>query len=121
MERHISEHLNIVGYLHIGYGVLYLLIALIVFVALVGGGWISGDAGVLAITSGVAVIVGIVMLVLAAPSILGGWGVLNRRDWGRILIILLSILDLFSFPIGTAIGVYSLWVLSRDEARRAFH
>jgi len=32
----------------------------------------------------------------------------------------LSILDLFSVPIGTAVGAYSIWVLVRDETAELF-
>jgi hypothetical protein len=32
--------------------------------------------------------------------------------------IIISVLHLFSVPLGTALGVYGLWVLFNDEARR---
>ena len=32
----------------------------------------------------------------------------------------LSIIEIFSFPIGTAIGIYSIWALIQPEAVNAF-
>ena len=60
----------------------------------------------------------IFFLVVAAPSILGGWGLLNYRPWSRILMIVVSVLHLLHIPLGTALGVYGLWVLFNEETRR---
>jgi hypothetical protein len=48
----------------------------------------------------------------AALALIAGYGLLNRRPWGRIVAIIASILALFKFPIGTALGIYTLWVLA---------
>jgi hypothetical protein len=45
---------------------------------------------------------------------------LRRKNWGRILAIIVGVLDLANFPIGTAIGIYSLWVLLQDGASAYF-
>lgn len=116
----MSKQIDLVAYLHIGWGALILLGAFVAFVAVLGGGWVTGDEGVIAITTGVAIAIVIALIILSLPSILGGVGLLKRKPWSRIVIVVLSILHLFSFPIGTAIGVYSLYVLFQDEARGEF-
>lgn len=113
----ISRHIEIVAYLHIAYGALILMAAVIVFFVLSGGGLLSGDIGVIAITSGVGLAISLFLVIMAAPSLIGGYGLLRRREWSRVVIIVLSVIDLFSFPVGTALGGYSLWVLFQDEAR----
>jgi hypothetical protein len=51
-------------------------------------------------------------LVKAAAGFLAGWGLLNRQSWARPLAMALGIVSLFiHIPFGTALGVYSLWVL----------
>jgi uncharacterized membrane protein (DUF2068 family) len=40
-----------------------------------------------------------------------GWGLLERQGWARILAIVLAFLSLLHFPFGTALGIYTLWVL----------
>ena len=116
----MDRRIDVIAYLHIGYGIFLILVALIVAFILTGSGLLSGDATAIAVTSGVGAIVGVILCILAAPSLLGGYGLLKRREWGRILVIVLSIIDLFSFPIGTIIGAYSLYVLVQDEAKAEF-
>jgi hypothetical protein len=62
----------------------------------------------------------IVILALSIPGIIAGVGLLSYRPWARILTIVLSILDLVSFPFGTALGIYGLWVLLTAEGARMF-
>jgi len=45
-------------------------------------------------------------LVLAAA-----WGLWQRSQWGRIVAIVAAILSLLKFPLGTALGVWTLVVL----------
>jgi hypothetical protein len=47
----------------------------------------------------------------AALALVAGYGLLNRRPWGRIVAIIAAVLALLKFPIGTALGIYTLWVL----------
>jgi hypothetical protein len=45
---------------------------------------------------------------------------LTRQSWARTITIAASIVALFSFPLGTALGIYGLWVMFSGEGRRAF-
>jgi hypothetical protein len=47
----------------------------------------------------------------AALGALVGIGLLRRERWARLLAIVVSILTLIKFPIGTALSIYTLWVL----------
>ena len=63
-------------------------------------------------------IIGIVLLLIGSLILLrfmSGLFLLKRSPWARYLTIGLSILCLLSFPIGTAIGAYTLWVLLLRE------
>jgi hypothetical protein len=60
------------------------------------------------------------MFVLAAPSIVAGYGLLKWKEWARILTLILSCLAVFNFPLGTAIAVYSFWVLLNNETTPLF-
>lgn len=54
---------------------------------------------------------GVIILVKAAAGFLAGWGLLQREPWARVLTIILAFFALFNIPFGTALGIYSLWVL----------
>jgi len=51
-------------------------------------------------------------IVAALFSAFVGWSLLTRRTYGRWLAIVAAVLCLFKFPFGTALGVYTLWVLA---------
>lgn len=68
----------------------------------------------------VGVVLGIVMLVLGAFTLLTAFNVLKEKPIGRTLGIVISILMLISFPIGTALGIYGLWFFF-GEAGKNFY
>ena len=51
---------------------------------------------------------------------LAGYGLLKYKSWARILAIILAILNLILFPIGTVIGIYTLWAMFNDETKALF-
>lgn len=61
-------------------------------------------------------IVGGSLFVVAAAGILVGWGLLRHQPWARIVAIVLGIISLFHPPFGTALGIYTLWVLLPDPS-----
>ncbi len=118
MER---THVRIVAWINIIFGLLYLLGALLAFTGFFTLGNIFEDndlAESLLNVSGS--LIGIVLIGLALPGLIGGIGLLNYQNWARILIILLSILSLLNFPLGTFFSIYSLWVLFRGDTQRLF-
>jgi len=52
--------------------------------------------------------------------ILAGSGLVKYKSWARILAIILAILNLILFPIGTALGIYTLVIMFNDEAEALF-
>ena len=66
--------------------------------------------------------VGGLLLAGAALGLLAGWGLLERQSWARPLAIVLGCFSLLHMPMGTALGIYTLWVLlpasSEYEYRR---
>lgn len=113
----MQKHITILAILHIAYSGLALLGAGIAFIAIVGGGLLSGDAEAIGITAGIGTLVTAILLVLAAPGLIGGIGLLNKSTWARILVLIVGCLNLLSFPFGTALGIYSIWVVVQPETK----
>ena len=120
MQMDTKQHVTIVGALHIALGALGMLAALLAFIFIVGGGLISGDQEAIAITGTVGTVIAGVVGVLSLPWIIGGFGVLQHWNWARILVLILSVLELTGVPIGTIIGIYSIWVLVQRETEVLF-
>jgi hypothetical protein len=62
-----------------------------------------------------AYMAGSTLVVLAAGGVCVGLGLMQRQPWARAAAIILGVLALFHPPLGTALGVYTLWVLMADE------
>jgi ABC-type glycerol-3-phosphate transport system permease component len=61
-------------------------------------------------------VVAVVTVLSVALSAFTGWSLLKRKPWGRTLSIVAAILALLKFPFGTALGIYTLWVMVPAEA-----
>jgi zinc-ribbon domain len=57
-------------------------------------------------------VIAVTAVCAAALALIAGYGLLNRRPWGRVLAIIAGVLALIKFPLGTALGIYTLWVLA---------
>ena len=127
MERHYKA----LGLLHVVYGVLGIAttwgIAILTSRAGLLFGRIRGDFGhfehglvggdSLLHLVGLHLMGGIVLLGLA--SIVAGCGMIGHKRWARTFIMILGIIALFNLPFGTALGIYTLWVVMQPEAKEA--
>ena len=116
----MDQHIRIISILYIILGVLGILTAVAIVVMGAGAGLMSGDPDAAIAGGTCATIIGVFIAVLSLPSIIAGIGLKNRKEWARILTIILSIFNLLNFPIGTAIGAYALWALLNDQSRALF-
>jgi predicted membrane-bound dolichyl-phosphate-mannose-protein mannosyltransferase len=121
----MREHIKILGILNIVMGAFTALGGLAALVIMGGMAGVitasatDSDRAVAApLIAGIGMAVGVFLLLLSLPSIIGGWGLIKFRPWSRVLMIVLSVLHLLNLPLGTALGVYGLWVLFSEEGRR---
>jgi hypothetical protein len=119
-EKQLQTHVPIVGWLLIVTNSLFLLLAAFLFALLVGIGVAIGDPETGRIMNIVGTSLAALLTVLGIPGIVAGAGVLARRSWGRVLAIVVAVLSLLNFPIGTIIGIYAIWVLLQEEAATYF-
>jgi ABC-type glycerol-3-phosphate transport system permease component len=52
------------------------------------------------------------LIVSVGCIVLTGYALLTRQPWGRVLAIIFGVIALIHFPLGTAVGTYTLWVLA---------
>jgi hypothetical protein len=64
--------------------------------------------------------VGGVYMVVSLVGLLAGWGLMERRPWARVLAVVLGVLALLKIPLGTALGIYTLWVLAPAQSEREY-
>jgi hypothetical protein len=63
---------------------------------------------------------GILVLAKAACGFLAGYGLLHHEAWARVVTLVLGFIALINVPLGTALGVYTLWVLLPRESHTEY-
>lgn len=116
----MDKHVTLLASFYFALSVVGLLSAAIVYVAVVGGGYLSGDEQAIYITSSVGTAVSTLLFVLSLPGLVAAYGLFKRRDWGRYLAIVVGAFNVFNVPFGTALAVYTFWALTQDDAIRLF-
>ena len=111
----MEKHLTTVAILQIGASIFGILLGGFILVLLTGIGVMVHDYHAQGILTLVGTSIGSFFILLSIPSIIGGIGLYHRKNWARILILIVSAIDLFNVPIGTALGIYSIWVLVQPE------
>jgi hypothetical protein len=112
----VEQHLRLLGILWIAYAVLHavggcvLLIVSNTIFGRYGGG--EHPAFIHPLLSGIALF----LLLKAGVSLITGFGLLERQSWGRPLALVMAFIALLNVPFGTALGVYTLWVLMSPQA-----
>ena len=114
--RNMDTHVTLLSVLFIALGLIGLAVAAVVFIAVAGGGWLSGDPEAILITSSIAVAVAGFIAVMSLPTLVAGIGLHRRRPWARTFGLVMAALHLFNLPFGTVLGVYGLWVLLQEES-----
>lgn len=120
----MKYHIDVLGRLHGVWGAFGVLTGLSLFVLAVGS-WASLASLGSMTRSGAAAVgifVGAGLLLLAGGGMMlaAGRALRRHRQAGRAAAIALALPNMVLVPFGTALGVYALWVLLNDDARRAF-
>src|SRR5216684_5099648 len=116
----MRDHIRILGWCFIVYSAIIVLVGVGIGSVVFFGGAISGDREAILITSAVGTAIASFLIVISLPGMLAGIGLLKMRPWARIVAIVIGVLHILSFPIGTALGIYTLWVLLNAETETLF-
>ncbi len=114
----METHLKVVGVGNILWGGFLLLVSVAVMLGFSVAGLASGDLMGGLMLGSFGLIAGVVGAAISLPRIIGGIGLLAKRNWARYVLGLTSLFGLFEFPVGTALSGYSLWVLFHNDTRQ---
>lgn len=123
----MDRHLDVLGLLYVVWGGLFLLAGLTGLALTVGAvalaGRAAGDAG-MALAAGLTAatfgMLAVTALAWGGIHATAGVAVRRHRPWGRAVAVVFGVLDLALLPLGTALGLYALWVLLHDDVRARF-
>jgi hypothetical protein len=115
-----NEHINLVAILHVAWSVLLMLASGLVFVVLGTGGLFAQQDEAAYIAIAVAMFISTMLVIVGLAGIVGAYGLFKRQRWARFTIMVLSAIWLIKIPIGTALGIYSFYALTREEVVALF-
>ena len=121
VESRIAGHVRLLGIFWLAISAFRLLPGL-ALVSIFRYGFPFYTSGVPGFVHGLMRGLGGLLLAGAVIGIVAGWGLLERQPWARTLAIVLGCFSLLDMPFGTALGIYTRWVLlparSEEEYRQ---
>jgi hypothetical protein len=118
----VAEHIRLVGILWLAWGAFEIMSSVVVYIlsntlfSRSAGGVDGVPLWMHPFMSGVAVLV----FMNAIAGLGAGWGLLQREPWARLVSLVLAFVSLFYPPFGTALGVYTLWVLLPTKSEEQY-
>jgi hypothetical protein len=120
-DSKMKKHVTVVGAIHIGFGILGLIGALVVFFALnFAKGFVASEDIPTVVLGFLAISLPLLIGLMSTLGLVGGIALLAYKPWARILILIVAAMGCLNIPIGTLKGVYSIWVLMQDETIKLF-
>jgi hypothetical protein len=117
-QGRVGSHVRLLGILWLASAVIHMIPGFFLVAFFRHGMILPPDAPVF--VNGLMHFIGLTFLGGAILSLMAGWGLLERQPWARMLAIVLAVLHLINVPFGTALGVYTLWVLLPAESEMEY-
>ena len=117
-----EEHNKFLGWSHIIYGSLFLgFMLLMVGFMFAMGRVVAADpqgGGPPAFMFGMmGLMFAVIYGAMTVPSFVAGYALLKHKSWAKTAAIIGGVLAAMSFPIGTAVCVYTFWFLFSDPGK----
>jgi hypothetical protein len=122
-QHDMNMHVNVLGWIYIGCAILTGILSIVmIFASQVVTRFPipwppEVPPGTVPFIGSIVVFAGLMTMVMAGAIAATGIGLLQYRNWGRILAVIMAVFLAFEFPIGTAIAAYTFWVLFSEEGR----
>lgn len=116
----IAGHVRLLGILWLANAAIHLIPGMILLTFFHPGGGLFFPPDVPHFVPGLLHMIGVLFLAGAVLNLLAGWGLLDRQPWARMLAIVLAFFNLLHAPLGTALGIYTLWVLLPAKSEQEY-
>jgi len=123
----VKTQVDFVGILFIVWGLLTTLVGVstlalgIGAVAVIASAARGGGADVAAaVTAAAFTALAIIAMIWGAAHVVVGVPLRRHRPWSRLVALMLGAVDLLLLPYGTALGVYAIWILLNEDAKKMF-
>jgi hypothetical protein len=115
----VKEHVRLLGILWLAYSALHVVggaVLIVVAHTIFGGAFHGPPPEVTVWLRPLLTFIGYLVLAKAAAGFIAGWGLLQRESWARVVALVVGFVALLNVPLGTALGIYTLWVLLPSQS-----
>lgn len=117
----MKKQVQVVAILRIVLSSLGLVAAIVVLAVMnFAKGFVDNDEIATTVLTFIGTFIPAILGLISVAGIAAGVGLLSFKAWARILTIIISVLSCFNIPVGTLVGVYSIWVLMQTETVKLF-
>jgi hypothetical protein len=116
----VQEHVHLLGILWLAISALNAIGAVALYIVANTIFRPGGGTGAPSFLHPLLTVVAILWLGKAALGFAAGWGLIQHESWARILVLVLAFISLFNIPFGTAVGVYTMWVLLPGNSEQEY-
>lgn len=116
----MKQQITMLGYIYIALSALGLLGGVIALLLIAGGGLLSGEEEAMVIMTMVGGVFACIVTAISLPGLIAGYGLIGFKPWARPLGMVLGVLNLFNLPLGTIVGIFTLYLLMQEEAAVLF-
>jgi hypothetical protein len=120
----VRSHVSLLGLLQLTWGGMGLLLGASLLLLAAAAAAIARQPEADPLTAGATAFVFVVFAIAVAA---GGWAnvwvgqaLRRQKSQGRTVALLLALMNLFVLPFGTALAIYTFWVLLHNEVRALF-
>jgi hypothetical protein len=120
-ESPMKKHVTLVAAFQIGFSTIGIIGAIIMFFAFSFVQAIVGDVDVAGpVLRFLGSFIPGMTLLVSILGLIGGIGLLSFQKWSRVFVMVIAAVGCLAIPVGTIIGVYTLWVLLQDDTIKLF-
>jgi hypothetical protein len=116
-----EEHNKVLGICHLAYGGLssLMMFAVLFFFGAIMMSIPEGGppAGVMML---ILTLIMIWSFIFTLPSFIAGYALLKHKSWARVASIVAAVVETMSFPLGTAVAIYSFWFMFSDAGKAMY-
>jgi len=112
-ENTYKTHQKILGAIFIAYGVINLIGGITLLATLNIVNIFVDEPEVIQVVAIFSRLIGSILLVTSIPAIVAGIGYIQGKTWSKNLGLVVGIIYLLFIPIGTVIGIYTIWLSSQ--------
>ncbi len=115
----MNQHFKILGILYLVMSGMHVVGGIVAGTVLSFVGSYVNDYEGEQVMSILAVVLPTILITMSIPGIVAGIGLLYRKQWALILAAVLAVFNIFNIPLGTALSIYTFYVVvQQNDIRR---